>query len=121
MAYGTSKEWYGGKKRQREGKLLLMGAGQGNREAPTAHGLLSAAIIKVMALIGFGAVFTTTISLQTISVICSMFMDDCDLWQSAKLTTETGEAIVPQMQKAADAWEGCLAATGGALSPKKSF
>ena len=98
-----------------------MGAGQGNGAAPTAYGLLSVAIIKVMALLGFGAVFTTAISLQTISVICSMFVDDCDLWRSAKSTTSTGEDIVPQMQKATDAWEGCLATTGGALSPKKSF
>jgi len=110
-----------GKKQQREGKLLLMGAGQGNGAAPTAYGLLSVAIIKIMALLGFGAVFTTAISLQTISVICSMFVDDCDLWKSSKSTTATGEDIAPQMQKAADAWEGCLAATGGALSPKKSF
>jgi len=77
MAYGTSKEWYGGKKRQREGKFPLMGAGQGKGAAPTAYGLLSAAIIKVMGLLGFGAVFTTAISLQTISVTCSMFVDDC--------------------------------------------
>jgi len=97
-AYGTSKEWYGGKKRKHERELPLMGAGQGNGAAPTAYGLLSAAIIKVMALLGFGAVFATAISLQTISVICSMFVDNCDLWQSATSTTETGEDIAPQMQ-----------------------
>jgi len=76
-----------------------MEAGQGNGAAPTACGLLSAAIIKVMALLGFGAVFTTAVSLQTISVICSMFVDDCDLWQSEKSTADTGEDVVPQMKK----------------------
>ena len=81
----------------------LMGADQGNGAAPTACGLLSAATIKVMALLGFESVFTTVISLKTISVTCSMFVDDCDLRQSAKSATETGEDIVPQMQKAADA------------------
>jgi len=102
-AYGVSKEWYGGIKRQREGKPPLMGTGQGNGAAPTACGLLSASIIKVMALLGFGAVFITAISQQTISVICSMFVDACDLWQAAKSSTDTGEDIVPEMQKTADA------------------
>jgi len=64
-AYGVSKEWYGGIKRQREGKQPLMGVGQGNGAAPTAYGLLSASIIKVMALLGFGAFFITAISRQT--------------------------------------------------------
>ena len=50
-----------------------------------------------------------------------MFVDDCDLWQSATDVNEKGEDVVEKMQEAVATWEGCLAASGGALSPQKSF
>jgi len=109
-AFGTSKEWHRGKKHRQTGKPPLMGADQGNGAAPTAYSLLSLAIVKVMAPLRLEAVFTTTISVTAVSMM--LFVDDCNLWESAKSTTETGEDTAPQMQKAADTWEGCLEPVG---------
>ena len=56
---------------------------------------MSSMIIRVMALLGFGATFLTAISLTTVTIICSMFVDDCDLWQSAKTVSDNGESVAP--------------------------
>ena len=120
-AFGKSKQSCGGRKRQLKNELPLMGVGQGNGAGPAAYAFLSAILIKVLASLGYGAVFTTALSLITFNTVCSMFVDDCDLWQSATDVNEKGEDVVGKMQEAVATWEGCLAASGGALSPQKSF
>ena len=50
-----------------------------------------------------------------------MFVDDCDMVQTAPSVQESGEDILPQVQQATDCWEGLLKASGGAISPTKSF
>jgi len=98
-----------------------MGVGQGNGAGPATYAFLSAILIKVLASLGYGVVFTTALSLITFNTVCSMFVDDCDLWQSATDVNEKGEDVLEKMQEAVATWEGCLAASGGALSPQKSF
>jgi len=98
-----------------------MGVGQGNGAGPAAYAFLSAILIKVLASLGYGVVFTTALSLITFNTVCSMFVNDCDLWQSATDVNEKGEDVVRKMQEAAATWESCLAASEGALSPQKSF
>jgi len=120
-AFGKSKQSYGGRKRQLKNELPLMGVGQGNGSGLAAYTFLSAILIKVLASLGYGVVFTTALSLTTFNTVCSMFVDDCDLWQSATDVNEKGEDVVEKMQEALGTWEGCLTASGGALSPSKSF
>jgi len=98
-----------------------MGVGQGNGAGPAAYTFLSAILIKVLASLGYGVVFTTALSLITFNTVCLMFVDDCGLWQSTANVNEKGEDVVEKMQEAVATWEGCLAASGGALSPQKSF
>jgi len=118
---GKSKQSYGGQKRQLKNELPLMGVGQGNGAGPAAYAFLSAILIKVLVSLGYGVVFTMALSLITFNTVCSMFLDDCDLWQSATDVNEIGEDVVGKMQEAVATWEGCLAASGGVLSPQKSF
>jgi len=82
-----------------------MGVGQGNGAGPAAYAFLSAILIKVLASLGYGVVFTTALSLITFNTVCSMFVDDWDLWQSATDVNEKGEDIVEKMQKAVATWE----------------
>jgi len=82
-AFGKSKQSYGGRKRQLKNELPLMGVGQGNGAGPAAYAFLSTILIKVLASLGYGVVFTTALSLITFNTVGSMFVDDCDLWQSA--------------------------------------
>jgi len=119
-AFGKSKQSYGGRKRQLKNELPLMGVGQGNGAGPAACVFLSAILIKVLASLCYGVMFTTVLSLITLNTVCSMFVDDCDLWQSATNVNEKGEDVVEKMQEAVVTWEGCLGASGGALSPSKS-
>ena len=82
-AFGKSKQSHGSQKRQLKNELPLMGVGQGNGAGPAAYAFLSAILIKVLASLGYGVMFTTTLSLITFNTVCSMFVDDCHLWQSA--------------------------------------
>ena len=120
-AFGKSKQSCGGRKRQLKNKPPLMGAGQGNGAGPAAHTFLSAILIKVLARTGCGVKPTTALSLIAFNTACSMFADDCNAWQSAADVNEQGEDEVEPMQEAVATWEGCLAASWGALSPSKSF
>jgi len=93
-AFGKSKQSCGGQKRQLKNELPLMGVGQGNGAGPAACAFLSAILIKVLASPGYGVMFTMVLSLIMFSTVCSMFVDDCDLWQSAINMNEKGEDIV---------------------------
>jgi len=99
-AFRKSKQSYGGRKRQLKNELPLMGVGQGDGAGPASHAFLSAILIKVLASLGYGVVFTTALSLITFNTVCSMFVNDCDLWQSASNVNEKGEDVVGKMQEA---------------------
>jgi len=120
-AFGKSKQSYGGQKRWLKNLLPLQGVGQGNGAGPAAYAFLSAVFIKVLSSLSYGVLFTTALSLITFNTVCSMFVDDCDLWQSATSVNETGEDIDGKIPEAVSTWEGCLVASGGTLSPAKSF
>jgi len=97
-----------------------MGVGQCNGVGTAAYAFLSAILIKVLASLGYGVMFTTVLPLIMFNAVCSMFVDDCDLWQSASNVNEKGEEAVEKMQEAVATWEGCLATSGEALSASKS-
>ena len=71
-----------------------MGVGQGNGAGPAAYAFLSAILIKVLATTGYGVKFTTALTLIMFNTVCSMFVDDCDLWQSATDVSEQGEDAI---------------------------
>jgi hypothetical protein len=120
-ALGKAEDYYGGPKRKAKGQLPLAGSRQGNGAAATLYAILSSIFIAILAKLGSGAVFITALSGLVIRIVCSVFEDESDIWQSAKNVDEPGEAVAKRMQGSEDNWEGCLMASGGALSPAKSF
>jgi len=98
-AFGKSKQSYGGRKRRLKNELPLMGVGQGNGAGPAAYAFLSAILIKVLVSLGYGVVITMALSLITFNTVCLMFVDNCDLWQSATDVNETGEDVVKKCRK----------------------
>jgi len=70
---------------------------------------------------GHGVNLLTSISLMTLSMVGFAFVDDTDLFLTGKTAAATGEDMVAEFQEALDRWSGGLIATGGALSPIKSF
>jgi hypothetical protein len=63
------------------------------------------------------------ISGDTFSFVCYTFVDDSDVVHSLANTNmpEDTRALVKEMQKVVDTWEGGIRASGGALVPSKSY
>jgi len=120
-AYGPSSATYGGCKRTSRGLPPLQGIGQGNGCGPSAFIALSSDIIACMRRRGYGALLWAPISLITVFMICFCFVDDADYMHISQSVDTRGEDIVPDTQAALDCWVGTLAATGGAINPKKSY
>jgi hypothetical protein len=83
--------------------------------------VVSTPVLKVMRSEGFGTYFRACISGETIRFVGYSFVDDTDLIQSARRSTETELEVASEMQRALNTWEGALRATGGAIVPSKSF
>ena len=119
-AFGVSKRTYGGTKRKL-GTLPMHGVGQGNGIAPACWVAISSILINMMQEVGYGAYFTTALTLGTLFVVCFSFIDDTDLFYTAPTPDTPGEECIPAIQKTLDKWGGVLRATGGALVPGKSL
>ena len=115
--YGNSEKSYGG----HLWLVPLHGIGQGNGAGPMLWAAVSTPVLKVMRSEGFGTFFRACISGETIRFVGYSFVDDTDLIQSARHSTETELEVASEMQRALNTWEGALRATGGAIVPSKSF
>ena len=119
-AFGVSKTSYGGKKHHQT-SLPSHGIGQGNGAATACWAVISSILITLMVQAGLCATFTMALSASILTVACLAFVDDTDLFFTARTPTEPGEALFTPIQKMLDHWNGYLRATGGALVPSKSF
>ncbi len=74
---------------------------------------------------GFGFKVRTVISGHKFSFVCYTFVDDSDVVHSPNELPEEPSAattaLVQEMQKVVDTWEGGLRASSGALVPTKAI
>ena len=113
---GLSETTYGGDKRKQAGKLPLQGVMQGNGMGPIIWLAISVLLISTMHSLGFATVFWSAMTHATLSMIGFIFVDDCDLIIAPPDEITSAQSYLPQFQKAVDAWEALLRATGGGLN-----
>jgi hypothetical protein len=114
-AYGISAKTYG-----KNLAIPYQGVGQGNGAGPAIWAVVSTVIINMMTTAGHGFHILSAISTTLITMVCYAFVDDADVIQATCDVNQNGEAVVPQIQRSVDRWEGGLRATGWALVPSKS-
>jgi hypothetical protein len=119
--YGISNSYHGGEFRTQTGVLPYQGVLQGNGMGPVIWLAISVLLINIMEHEGHAAIFISAISLTTLKLCCFMFVDDCDLLNTATGVDTSAVSSLLKFQQAIDCWEGCLRVTGGALKPSKSF
>lgn len=98
----------------------IQGVGQGNGAGPQIWALVSTPVLNMLREEGFGAAFEASISGDRIHFVGYAFVDDTDLITTLSLDATCAEVGLA-MQRALDAWEGGIRATGGAIVPTKSF
>ena len=119
--WGVSKTSYGGHLSIQTRELPLQGLGQGNGAGPAIWAVISTVLIECMVSYGLCAQFTTALSGTLVVFAGIAFVDDTDIFYTARDNSASGEDILPQIQETLNLWEGLLRATGGALRPNKSF
>jgi hypothetical protein len=119
--YGISTTTHGATNRKAAGLLPYQGALQGNGMGPVIWLAISVLLITIMDSQGHTSIFTAAISMAILRMCCFMFVDDCDLLNTATDVHTSAVSILPRFQLALDCWEGCLRVTGGGLKPSKSF
>ena len=99
---------------------LVHGIGQGNAAGPAIWVAISSVLLDILREKNLGAKFTSAILKECRQVVGFALVDDTDLITSRR-TGESINDVLKRMQQSVDLWEGTLRATGGALSPEKSF
>ena len=111
--YGVSKKYY----KANKNRIPIQGIGQGNAMGPIGWGVISSPLFETMRKAGFGTEFIMSISKTLISLTGYGFVDNVDIIQ----TNKNENKLIEQAEEATKMWEGCLKATGRALSIEKSF
>jgi hypothetical protein len=119
--YGISTTTHGATNRKMAGLLPYQGVLQGNGMGPVIWLAISVLLITIMDAQGHTSIFTAAISTAILRMCCFMFVDDCDLINTATDVHTSAVSMLTRFQLALDCWEGCLRATGGGLKPSKSF
>ena len=97
----------------------MQGTGQGNGLGPTTWTLVSSKMIEVMRKRGHDIQLRSSLSLSLISVVCFLYVDNCDIPVLAPTRTTVGEDIQVTFQEELDCWVNLLHATGGELDNDK--
>ena len=119
-AYGVSTQSYGGSQRRAQGLQPPQGTGQGSGKAPAAHNIAAAKPVQILRKMGLALQFLAAFTLTAVVLACLQYVDDTDQGVSGPNELTVGEDIPDRAQQAADVWEGCLNATGGAINLAKS-
>jgi ribosomal protein L22 len=115
-AYGTSQSTYGGV------QVPLHGVGQGNGAGPAIWLVMSIPMINMLRRRGFGFRSISPYSHHQCHIACFTFVDDTDTIHAPLSTLGTSSTqVIREMQEVINTWEGGLRATGGSLSPTKSY
>ena len=97
-----------------------MGIGQENGLGPSLWALISTILLNMMVSAGHGVRLHSSLTGHVLHVVGFSFVDNTDLF-SAKDPNSTGEDLLEDFQAVLDLWAGALVATGGELSPQKSW
>jgi hypothetical protein len=114
-AYGTSTNLYGDER----WIVPMQGVYQGNGARPVIWAVVSSPVLQILRKEGYGAFFKASISGTDIRLVGYAFVDDTDLIQTSKHSSDTFDEVFTQAQRSLDRWESLIAATGGALSVSK--
>ena len=97
------------------------GIGQGNGAGPAIWCVVSTPILNMLRAAGHGIKFHSPLSGSHTHVVAYVFVDDCDICETAPDWECPSNQLVASMQASLDLWEGSLRATGGALVLDKSY
>jgi hypothetical protein len=103
---------------RQQGKIPIVGVGQGNGAGPQIWALVSTPVLNMLRAEGLGATFLAAMTQLTTSLVGFAFVDDTDLVTSGP--DMSLDEVKSRIQQSLTAWEGGIRATGGAIKPKKS-
>ena len=115
-AFGVSTTTHGG-----VDDPPYQGLGQGNGCGPAGWAAVSAPIINMMKVAGYGFQILMAMTVVCVSFVCYAFVDDTDVVHCGASVYTEGATIVRDMRRVVQHWEGSLWATGGALRVDKSY
>ena len=110
-AYGDSTSKYGGHCNYPP----LQGVGQGNGAGPAIWVAISAVLLTIMRVKGFGFSVLSAISLKALVLAGFAFVDDTNIIHAADNPYTNSLDVLEKAQSAITTWEGILGATGGAI------
>jgi hypothetical protein len=113
--HGNSETFFSGA----DWPVPIHGVGQGNGAGPQIWAAVSTPIFNMIRGQGCGSFFESAITREGLNFVGFAFVDDTDLVAS-NFKNLTGDQVVQEIQLALSAWQGGLAASGGALAPEKS-
>ena len=96
------------------------GIGQGIGAGPAIWCVVSTPILNMLWAAGHGIKFHSPLSGSDTQVVVYVFVDDCDMCETAPDWECPSNQLLASMQASLDLWEGGLQATGGALVPDNS-
>ena len=96
------------------------GIGQGNGADPAIWAVVSTPILNMLRAAGHGVKLVSSISGSSTHFVAYVFVDDCDMCETATSCEMPLDALLGNMQASLNLWEGSLRATGGALVPEKT-
>lgn len=101
--------------------IPIQGIGQGNGCGPASWVVVSSPILDMLRNrnIGWQTVSPITNTVNTISSFS--YVDDTDTIEGARMSSDNHVAVTGRLQKAMEVWCGGIQATGGEISPEKSF
>jgi len=112
-SHGDSDTFYGGG----TSSLPFQGVCQGNGAGPTIWLAISMVLMDMLHQHGHSAVFTSPISKVSTSLLGLIYVDDCDLFAVDSDGCHP-QAVVTNLQRNINLWQGGVAVTGGSLSIK---
>lgn len=114
-AFGTSETPYSGV------HIPLQGVGQGNGAGPAIWLLMTIPLINMLRRQGYGFHSISPLTHHHCHLACFTFVDDTDTIHTPQGPNPTAAQALREIQEAINLWEGGLRATGGTLSPSKSY
>ena len=113
-AYGVSNTPYGAI------QFPLQGIGQGNGAGPAIWLVITIPLINMLRRRGYGFQSISPITHHRCHLACFTYVDDTDTIH-APVGHSTYQQVTSGLQEAINIWAGGLRATGGTLSPEKSY
>lgn len=115
-SYGDSECSYGN-----DTKSPLQGRGQGNRVSLPLWLAISCILLAVLESTVSGVHIHSSISLQLLTFIAIMYVDDTDILLADTTGYDTLDVVFKRAQRAAHIWQQTVHDSGGAMRPEKCY